>query len=360
MKIYFIAAHRKDRSPSQRFRFEQYFDYLASRGWEISFSYLLDEEADKIIYKPGHYLSKAKLFFKSILKRLSDIGKAKEADVVFVQREAFMTSSVFFEKQFAKHSKLVFDFDDSIWLHDVNPNQGILNRLKNADKTAEIITISDLAIAGNPYLADYAKKYSKHVVIIPTTIDTEVYQKIGRKGIADKICIGWSGSFSTIKHFETVVPALRIIKNKYGDLVYFKVIGDESYKNPELNISGLPWKKETEIEDLSEIAIGLMPLPDDEWSRGKCGLKGLQYMALEIVTIMSPVGVNTDIISDGVNGFLAGTTEEWVSKLSMLIEDNELRVGVGRSGRKTVLDHYSVLANQEKYGEVLEALFPKK
>ena len=202
-------------------------------------------------------------------------------------------------------------------------------------------------IAGNQYLADYAASYNDNVKIIPTTIDTDLYQRIQHK--KDKVCIGWSGSVTTIQHFEFAIPFLTKILKKYGDKVYFKVIGDGDYSNEELNLKGLSWNKNTEISDLSEIDIGIMPLPNDEWAKGKCGLKGLQYMALEIATIMSPVGVNTEIIEDGKNGFIADDHEEWVEKISKLIEHPDLREEMGKEARKTVIDQYSVEANRDLY-----------
>lgn len=349
MKILFVAAHRRDRSPSQRFRFEQYLEYLSSKGWDVSFSYLLNQQADQVIYRPGNYFAKARIFIQALLKRYKDLRIAKEMDIVFVQREAMMIGSTYFEKSFSRISRLVFDFDDSIWLPDFNPHQGILNKLKNPSKTAKIIKLCDLIIAGNEYLASYARKYNDNVIIIPTTIDTDEYQRVNIKGKDQKICIGWSGSFSTIKHFETVIPALEAIKRKYGDQITFKVIGDGDYENKNLEISGIPWQKEIEIEELSEIDIGLMPLPDDEWSKGKCALKGLQYMALEIPAIMSPVGVNNDIIQEGKNGFLAKNIDEWIDRISLLIENPDLRLKLGKAGRTTVVEQYSVQANKEKY-----------
>ncbi|PCH68746.1 MAG: hypothetical protein COC01_03150 [Bacteroidetes bacterium] len=128
-----------------------------------------------------------------------------------------------------------------------------------------------------------------------------------------------------------------------------KVIGDKNYNNDELDIIGIDWNKDDEIKELSSFDIGIMPLPNDEWSNGKCGLKGLQYMALEMPSIMSPVGVNNEIINDGINGFLATTVDEWVEKLSLLINSQELRERIGKEARQTVLERYSVESQKSKY-----------
>ena len=349
IKVLFIAMHRKLRSPSQRFRFEQYFEILESQGIEYEFSYLISEKDDKVLYAPGNYIGKLIIFIKSWIQRSKDVKRADEFDYIFIQREAFMTGSINFEKKFANSkAKLIFDFDDSIWLRDKNEANRKLSFLKNPAKTAKIISLCDSIVAGNQYLADYAKQYNKNVVIIPTTIDTEWY-KPKTKTDNTRIIIGWSGSFTTIKHFESAIEALTKIKAKYRGRISFKVIGDSKYHHEPLEIIGQEWEANTELEDLEDIDIGIMPLPNLDWTRGKCGLKGLQYMGLAIPTIMSPVGVNTEIIEDGVNGFLAETPDEWVDKLSQLIDAPELRRKLGTAGRETVVNYYSVEANKEKY-----------
>ncbi len=345
-KILFLVAHRPNRSPSQRFRFEQYLDFLQNEGFEYKFSYLLSAWDDKYFYSKGNFLLKAFIVLKSIFKRFNDIRVASNYDVAFVQREAFMLGTTFFERQIGKRTKLIFDFDDSIWKMDVSKGNERLKWLKNPNKTKELISISDLVFAGNDYLKEFALQFNQNVVIIPTTIDTEEYRP--NKKPKDKICIGWSGSKTTIKHFETALPFLKQLKQKYGDNIYIKVIGDH-YSDAELSISGSPWKKDTELEDLNEFDIGIMPLPDDEWTKGKCGLKGLQYMALEIPTIMSPVGVNSEIIEDGKNGFLADKENEWAEKVSLLIESSEIRKEIGKAGRETVMERYSVHSKKENY-----------
>lgn len=360
-RILFIAAHRPDRSPSQRFRFEQYLAYFKESGFDYDFSYLISEKDDKIFYQPGNLSTKLFIFIKSIFKRLKDVLSASQYDIVFVQREAFMTGSVFFEKRFSKSkAKLIFDFDDAIWLLDTSDANKKLDWLKNPEKTAKIITMADLIFAGNNYLADYAKQFNKSVKIIPTSINTNYHKKTVLEKNGNRICIGWTGSITTIKHFEYAIPFLKKIKEKYEEKLEFKVIGDETYINKELDIRGVAWNKENEIKELSTIDIGIMPLPDDEWAKGKCGLKGLQYMALEIPTIMSPVGVNSEIISEGENGFLASSVDEWVEKISRLIESEELRKTIGKTARQTVIEKYSVYAQRNNYIESFKEVLALK
>ena len=348
-KILFICAHRIDRSPSQRFRFEQYLDVLEQNGFYAKISYLISDRVDKAFYSNSNYTIKFLVLVKSTIIRIHDLFRARHFDYIFIQREAFMLGTSFFEKLFSLYpAKLIFDFDDSIWLPDVDGGNKNLTWLKKPAKTKQIIRYADLIVAGNRYLADYAVNFNKNVVEVPTTIDTDLYFPKPKKnnGI---VCIGWSGSFSTIKHFELVLPVLIQLKSLYNQKVNFKLIGDSDYCHDLIEIDSQNWKFDTEVSDLQKIDIGLMPLPDDQWSEGKCGLKGLQYMALEIPTIMSPVGVNTEIIQEGVNGFLASTEEEWFDKISRLIESPELRKELGQRGRQTVIDRYSKQSQEQNF-----------
>jgi len=151
---------------------------------------------------------------------------------------------------------------------------------------------------------------------------------------------------------------LTAIKKKYP-LVEISVVGDAEYVNESLGIKGIAWSSATEVEMINTFSIGIMPLPDDEWAKGKCGLKGLSYMACEVPTVMSPVGVNTEIIEQGKNGFLASTTQEWITCLSQLIENATLRESIGKAGRQTVLEKYSVASQQNNYLNAFNELLAK-
>lgn len=356
-KVLIITNHRKDRSPGQRFRFEQYLDFLSSNGYEFHFSNLFNEDDDRKLYSKGSIIDKFLIYRKCLKVRKDNLKNINDYDIIFIFREALITGSIKFEKAFSKSkAKLIYDFDDAIWIPNVSDANKRFEFLKDYSKTSKIIELCDIVFAGNQYLADYASKFNDNVKIVPTTIDTDEYikQTVNK---SDKICIGWSGSITTIQHFEYAIPFLKELKNKFGNLIEFKVIGDANYVNEELSIKGMAWNKETEIRDLSTFDIGIMPLPDDEWANGKCGLKGLQYMALEIPTIMSPVGVNSEIINDGVNGFLASDINEWVDKISLLVESEKLRIEIGINARKTVEDNYSVKANKQLYLEFFNNLF---
>jgi glycosyltransferase involved in cell wall biosynthesis len=356
-KILFVALHRPNRSPSQRFRYEQYLDYLNENGFTHEFSYIINATDDKKFYGAGNYLSKLQILTKSFFIRFQDIIHANNYDIIFVQREALMLGTAFFEKMYAKSkAKLVFDFDDSIWLHTVSDANKALGFLKSGNKTKEIIAVADMIFAGNQYLANYALQFNGNVKIVPTTVDTDKFKPefnvaadFSLQSIKNTVEIGWTGSFSTIEHLRFGLPILYKIKEKYADKVSFKVIGDANFSETLLNIRGIAWNSETEVGDLQSIDIGIMPLPNDEWTQGKCGFKGLTYMSLAMPTIMSAVGVNNEIIKDGENGFLATTETEWIEKLSLLIDNALLRQKMGLAGRKTVIAKYSIHAQKENY-----------
>lgn len=356
-KILFLVAHRPGRSPGQRFRFEQYLDYLKQNGFECHVSFLINEKDDVIFYAKGKYLSKARFLIKSLFQRWNDLKKIHDYDLVFFYREAHMLGITWFEKKIKKAGiKMLVDFDDSIWLRDISNGNRRLAFLKRPSKTAEIIRMCDACIVGNQFLAEYARQYNSNVFVIPTTIDTDYYIPSDNRRDVEKVVIGWTGSSTTLKHFSLAVPVLEMLRKKYGERVSFRMISDEFFNGQLDGLEKIKWNRQTEVEDLSAIDIGIMPLPDDDWSKGKCGFKGLQYMALAKPAVMSPVGVNKEIISHGENGFLANSPEEWEHILSQLIEDADLRKKVGEAGRKTVAERFSFQSQKDHYLKIYRSL----
>jgi len=346
-KILFLTPYPTNSAPSQRFRFEQYFSFFKDENIDYDTLSFLDEATWKIFYQKGFLLKKTLGILKGLLNRHLLLLKIHQYDKLFIHREAAMIGPAYFEWIYSKLFKkeIIFDFDDAIWLKDVsNANQN-LSWLKFPDKTKSIIAYSKTIIAGNTFLSNYAKQFNANVYVIPTTIDTN-YHYPSKKTISDTIKIGWTGSSTTNKHLELISDVLQHITQTYSN-VKIIMISNQPIISSKFRLKFVEWKQSSEIEDLSQIDIGIMPLPDNEWAKGKCGFKGLQYMALEIPTIMSPVGVNTEMIQDRKNGFLASNKNEWISKLSALIESKELRESLGKNGRKTIEKKYSITNHKD-------------
>ena len=357
-QVLIVTAHRLNRAPNQRFRFEQYLSFLKENGYDCTVSYLLDAEADAIFYKPGHWFKKLSILLSAINIRRKDVANAKKYDLIFICREAILIGTTYFERKFVESGiPTVFDFDDAIWNLDVSEGNKKLAWLKKPSKTSEIIKMTKHVIAGNAYLANYARQFNSNVTIIPTTLDTDYHhQEVKSEYTKDCVCIGWTGSLTTVKHFRLAEAVLKRIKEKYKSKVCFKVIGDANYTNEELSIQGVAWSLKKEIDDLCDLDIGIMPLPDDEWAKGKCGFKGLTYMSMAIPAVMSPVGINTEIISHRENGLLASTDDEWFDALCYLIDHPEERKRMGQNARQTIIDFYSVESQKNNYLELFNSL----
>ncbi len=352
MKILFLIPYPLGESPSQRFRFEQYFSVLLDNGYTYSVQCFLNSHDWKIFFKSGRLVRKSVILFQGFCRRLFILFNMKPYDIVFIHRETSPIGPPVFEWVIAKilRKKIIYDFDDAIWLTDRSNEPFHLRVIKWRSKVAQICSWSHKVSCGNDYLRHFARPYNKNVFFNPTTIDTQELHKpeVYSKKTIEKIIIGWTGSHSTLKYLNELESIFQHLEATYPQVEYW-VIAD---KPPQLKLKNLqfkPWSLETEITDLEQFDIGVMPLPDDEWSKGKCGFKALQYMALQIPTVASSVGVNIQIIQQGENGFLCRTAEEWTHNLSVLIENKALRDLVGIAGRKKVEANYSVSSNTSNF-----------
>lgn len=354
MRVLALMPALYDTSPSQRYRLEQWEPLLRERGVEITYEPFEDEELHAFLYRPGMIGKKLQLVTRGLGRRMSLVRKAKDYDLVYILREAALLGPPVFEKLIHQQRvPIVFDFDDAIFVSYRSPSNGYLSYLKFASKTKTICRLAAHVMVGNPYLAEYARQVNRRVTVIPTTIDTEKYQPVERESNGSPV-IGWTGSYSTVQHLDTLRGALKKLAER--ESFRLRVIGTPAYECAPIDVEAMPWRAETELEDLAAIDIGVMPLPDDKWSKGKCGLKALQFMAMGIPTICSPVGVNTDIIQDDKNGFLANTEDEWVEKLSRLLRSRELRQRLGQAGRATVEEHYSATTQAPRVYEIFKSV----
>jgi len=355
MRVLALMPGLYDTSPGQRYRLEQWEPLLRDRGVEITYEPFEDEELHSVVYQRGRMGKKLQLVGRGLARRLSTISKARKYDLVYILREAALLGPAVFERLIHQQRvPFVFDFDDAIFVSYRSPSNGYLSYLKFASKTRTICRLASHVMVGNPYLAEYASQVNDNVTVVPTTIDTEKYQVRPLKTTAGPLVIGWTGSYSTVQHLDTLRGALK--KLAETEKFRLRVIGTPSYECAPVETEAMPWRAATELEDLGAIDIGVMPLPDDNWSKGKCGLKALQFMALGIPTVCSPVGVNTDIIQDNENGFLAMSEEEWVEKLTSLLRSAELRRRLGDAGRATVEEKYSAVTQAPRVYEIFRSV----
>ncbi len=348
-RILFLAPYPHEEAPSQRFRFEQYFDFLKEQGYEIEIHSFLNEKTWESLYNHGSFFAKAFGIIGSFWRRKLLMFRIRKFDYIFIHREASMIGPPVFEWIIAKvlRRKYIYDYDDAIWLPNYSQQNAKFQKLKAYGKVKKIIKWADVVTTGNSFLQEFGKQYNKNVVIIPTTIDLKNSHNQPTNHSHSPVNIGWTGSHTTMSYLDLLIPILQELEKEHH--FTFTIISNEKPNYDLQSLRFIKWKKETEIEDLSSINIGVMPLTDSEWAKGKCGFKALQYMALEIPALVSPVGVNTDIIEDGKNGYLCATSEEWKEKLSVLLNNQQLREQIGKEGYKTVRTKYSVEANRDNY-----------
>lgn len=347
MRLLVIAPYPLRSVPGQRFRFEQYLGAWEDAGIEVEVRPLLRPADAAVLHQPGQVPRKVAMVARGLLQRTRDVLAARRFDAVYLYREAFPVGPPLFERLLAALGvPYVLDFDDAIWLHNSTDANRRFAALKFTHKTGAIARHAALVSAGNEYLADYARANGQSQVrIVPTTIDTDLYQPRPARE-EGPLCIGWSGSTTTIAHLRTIDDLLVELQRDHG--VRLRVIGDPAYGLAGADVEVLPWREDSELDDLRPIDIGIMPLPDDEWARGKCGLKALQYMALGIPTVMSPVGVNREIAEGGA-ALLASTRDEWRAALEGLLTDAAQRADLAAAGRQRVEERYSVRAVAPAY-----------
>ena len=351
-KILFICPYPAGLAPSQRFRFEQYLNQLNEKGFYIVVKPFFTDKAYSAFYQSGNLLSKIHAIAKSYFNRCQLLFQVSSFDFIFIHREASPLGPPILEYIIARvlRKKIIFDFDDAIWLTDKTCESTLAKHFRWRSKVGSICKWSYKVSCGNQYLADYSGKFNSNVVINPTTIDTTHLHlpRVPDKISTDKVTIGWTGSHSTLKYLKTIVPVLQSLEKKYPD-IEFLVIADE---DPQLNLNNYsfrPWNKETEIQDLARMDIGIMPLPNDPWTQGKCGFKALQYMALCIPAVISPIGANREVLDDGIEGYWCITESEWFKHLEELILNPDRIIEMGAKGRQKVMDHYSVESNTSTF-----------
>ena len=341
---------------STRFRILQWRPYLEQAGFSLWLDAFFSGAGAEVLYRRGQYVAKLGFCAAGAVRRLTGLARAsRRADVLFIHRETFPLGwavGVRLLKRFA--GAILYDYDDAMFLPQ-RQGRGALGRFEALETPKRLMAMSHTVLAGNSFLAEYARPYARRVVVLPTCIDTSRFRPPERPSARDGcLRVGWIGSHSTTKYLQS----LRTVLEAVGQRVPFRldVVGSSSSLSvPGIAVERSRWCLEREVDDFARCDIGIYPLWDDPWSLGKCGFKAIQFMACGVPVVAAAVGVNRQIIEDGVNGFLASTPEEWIAKLSTLLTEPGLREQFSRAGRRTIEERYSLTAHAATLLRVLQA-----
>ncbi len=364
-KILVLCPYPENRAPSQRLKYEQYFNAFREGGYDVRVSSFVNLRFWNIVYKRGLWLHKAWFTIGGYLKRLAILFQIRGYDIVYIHLWATPLGLPFFEWLIRKLARsVVYDIDDMVFLGHSSQANRVLQSLKGRKKMIYLMRVADHVITSTPSLEGFARKFNSRVTDIPTTLGTEHFSAKLNYGIDGPIVVGYSGSHSTSKYLLSIEPAFEILLNeKLFDFVVF-VVGDSKFrfKNSNIPVEAKDWKLEDEHSDLLRMDIGLYPLTDEPWVYGKRGGKALLYMGAGLPVIATAIGTNFDTFRDGENGFLVDVNnmDDWATKIILLAQDEQLRRKIGNSAREALELNFSVEANKSKYLLVLNGVLAAK
>jgi glycosyltransferase involved in cell wall biosynthesis len=349
MRVLFLTKYGSQ-AASTRHRFLQYVPMLEDAGIQVSTSALLDDAYLGRKFEDGS--SSFTLAARGYARRLQALVGAGAYGVVVIHCELFPYVPAFFERSLRwRGIPYVLDFDDAIF-HNYDQHKNPLVRYVLGHKMAAAIQGASTVLAGNEYLAAYARQHNRRVEVLPTVVDLARFDRERRPRPSTEFTIGWIGSPSTAVYVQETQPAFeRFFARSRGRLV---LVGSGPVAMPAVPLEVHRWSESTEVDELGEFDLGIMPLPDTPWTRGKSGFKLIQYMAAGLPVVASPVGVNSTLVDHGVNGFLATTADEWVAAFTALASDRAARATMGQAGRQRVAQQYSLRATAPRLVRVLQ------
>ena len=360
LRILAVATNSRE-GASTRYRILQWIPALKEAGIHVDLHAFFPPDSATILYRPGERLWKLRLLLRGTIQRFAAVRRAAiEYDALLIHREMFPLGLPLFVGRLKGFPRpIIYDYDDAMFLRQREDRWG-LGRLEAPGTVKKVIAASQWVLAGNEYLASYAQRFNPNVTVFPTSIDTELFkprQSDRSSARGGKCVIGWIGSHTTARYLVALEPVLKALALAHP--FTFKVVGaSEPVRIPGVDVVNEPWSLATEIEQFQTCDVGIYPLPDNDWGRGKCGFKAIQFMAVGVPVVAAAVGVNREIVQDGINGFLASSADEWRDKIGRLCTNEVLRRDLGSAGRRTVEERYSLHANGPKLLKVLRDIFP--
>lgn len=350
MRILLLSRYTR-LGASSRLRLYQYLPFLESHGIEVLVAPLLDDD-----YLKGLYGGKVPIMnvLRSYVARLGIMLRVRRFDVVWVEKEMLPWLPGWFEfGLFPGGVSMVVDYDDAVF-HRYDRHQFFWVRALLGKKIDAVMRQVDLVIVGNDYLGERARQAGvRRVELLPTVVDVSKYA-VAPSVPDGPITIGWIGSPSTARHLHHISLVLREMVESCGARIV--AVGANAEQLSGLPVQVKSWSEYGEVADIQKFDIGIMPLPDEPFERGKCGYKLIQYMACGKPVVASPVGVNSVIVCEGVEGFLPNTLSQWVEALRNLCDDPSLRKRLGDAGRKKVEAEYSLQVTAPRLEELLRSV----
>lgn len=344
-------------SPGQRVRIESWAPYLRDAGWEVDFYPFEDDRLHEILYESGRSFEKASRLLSCYIRQLRRVMRGLPCEVLFLSREASLIGPAILERLAMRSgTPVIYDLDDPVFVPYRSPMNGLFSLLKFSHKTHTLFRMSDHIITINRLIADYATRYNPSVSVIPNCVDVESYRP-ATKSQDGPIRMVWMGSHSTMSNLAEIAPTLHRLQSTHK--VPLIVVGSGDIELPGVELEMRTWSVETEIADLQAGDIGLVPLPDLPWNPWKFFFKTVQYMALGMPVVARRMGSNTEIIEDGVNGFLVETSEEWYQRLRTLVTDNELRQRMGNAARATIVERFSTQVQMPRMVSIFEQVWQR-
>lgn len=336
---------------SSRLRFQQFLPSLRQDGFRITEASLLDDQYVRELYQGRVRYSHVGLAY---LRRAARLLTASKFDLVWLEKELLPWLPAALEMGLLpREIPLVVDYDDAIF-HRYDEHRLALVRRLLGRKIDDVMRRAAVVTAGNGYLASRARSAGcKRVELVPTVVDMQRYRVSAPSASSTHAVIGWIGSPTTAKYLQSIAPPIRRLQSRFK--LRCVAIGARSDQVANTPFEPVPWSEDGEVSALQALDIGVMPLPDEPWERGKCGYKLIQYMATELPVVASPVGVNTEIVQDGVNGYLARSEDDWEDRLEKLIVDRDLRARLGSAGRARVEETYSLQAQAPRLSAILNS-----
>ncbi len=352
MNVLFLTKYPAD-GASSRYRVYQYLPYLDAAGIGYRVQPFMSEAMYALVNRPGRRLRKAAHAAFAVLRRLAELARCGRYDLIYLQRECLPLGPPLMERAFRRRRiPTIFDYDDALFIVKPSTHNSFVDTFKSGARTQQIFGLVDCVLAGNDWLRDRAIEHGGAARTFHVAEDLDRYARRAPHRNGATVTLGWLGSPSTEKYLDLIREPLRALCRRYPQL-RLRVVGGGAFTDARIPVEHRPWRYASEVDDLHAFDIGLMPLPLEDWSRGKSGGKARTYMAAGVPAVCTGIGFNLELIRDGETGVLVRDPGEWEAALARLIENADLRERIAAAARAEVERRYALTRIGPQFVDIL-------